>query len=276
MSKFSIGTEIELKNISDVPRETIEKQSFKKELEERKLLIQELIERYKDIYPPSNRVLIAVDLKYKDRVSLGESGVILERPRNYDDLNHRVTQTSQGWVINSDYLESGSEVLVSHNSFHETNKLFTFDNEISLQSIGVFSIPKTECYVYRVNNGKWKACEGFLLGLKVFEPYNGILEGIEPKEIKRTFFVTTDGYLKHKVVDTVNAAILPIIANDENYNEIIINRIRHYPNDPYNVREEVLAINNEKTNKVLKGELLIGNNNKDCQKYDYKRLKENN
>lgn len=268
MSKYFIGSEIAVNNGLDVPQETLEKKSFNKELEERKSLIKTLIERYKGVIPPKHRVLIAVDLKYKNRVALGDSGIVLERERNFNDLNHRVTQPSQGFVINSDYLPIGAEILVSHNSFHETNKLFTFDNEIELPNIGIFSVPKTECYVYRVGNGEWNACEGFLLGLKVFEPYNGIIEGIEPKEIKRLFFVTSKGYLQNKVVDTVNAAILPIIANDENYNEIIINRIRHYPSETDNVREEVLTINNEKTKQVLKGKLLIGNNSKDCKKYD--------
>jgi hypothetical protein len=267
MGKYSIGNDVIINNGIDVLDAVEDKKTFNDELNYRKEYIKKLLIKFKDIIPSNDRVLIAVDLKYKDRVLLGESGVVLERPRDYDNLNHRETKISQGWVVNSDYLPIGSEVLVSHNSFHDTNRLFGLDIEIELLNIGVYAVPKMETYCYKYGSKKWNACEGFLLGMKLFEPYNGIIEGIEPKEIKRTLFVTSDCKLKHKVVDTVNAAVLPIVFNDEDFNEIIINRIRHFPNESDNVREEVLCINQEKTKKVLKGELLIGNNKSDCKKY---------
>ena len=123
MAIYSIPTTIELKNVS---QETIDvkRKDFKEELKERNELIQSLVKKYSYLHPPKHRVIMAVDLWYKNRVALGDSGVVLERPREYDEFNRRLTQPIQGVIINGKNLPSGAEILVHHNSFDETNKLF--------------------------------------------------------------------------------------------------------------------------------------------------------
>ena len=46
-----------------------------------------------------------------------------------------------------------------------------------------------------------------------------------------------------------------------------IGRIRHFQDEVGHEREEIIAVNNYETNKVLKGQLFIGLNINDAVKY---------
>jgi hypothetical protein len=264
MPLYSIPSTIEIKNVSQETL-SVEKRSFKKELEDRDKVLKKALLKYKDIYPPNHRTLVIVDKNYKDRVLLGDSGVVLERPRNYDNLNNRITQPIQGFVVNDSELPSGAEILCHHNSFQDTNKLFTFENDFEEQGFGLYSIPKLETFVYRFDSKEWKPCNGFILGLRVFKPYKGVLIGVEPKELKNYLYVTSDCALKSKVIKTVHAALYPIVFNDENYNEQTIIRVRHFPNEQDHPREEVICVMNDMTKQVKKGELLVGIDKTNCK-----------
>ena len=110
-------------------------------------------------------------------------------------------------------------------------------------------------FLYRKGDA-WFPVKGFETGLRVFKPYEGILQGIEPKLVKDKLFITS-GNLKGKVCLTLKSCDYQIVFQDINGREGNIIRLRH-SDDEFHPREEIVAVDNEATELVQKGELLIG------------------
>jgi negative regulator of sigma E activity len=87
-------------------------------------------------------------------------------------------------------------------------------------------------------------------------PYEGKLSGIEPSLVSDVLYVTT-GEFSGKIVHTLKACDYEIIFQDTNGQEGRLIRFRHFP-DEENEREEVIAIDDYLTDKLNRGELLVG------------------
>lgn len=219
---------------------------------------------------PKGRVLLKVDTDFKNNYDIkGHKGnkITLRLERDVQNLNRREVSPTEGVCLNSDYIPKYSIVVFHHNSAHPTNEIFDHSEltkEETSNGIKLYSIPETECYLWRnPNETEWQPLKGFAIALRVFEPYLGTLQGIEPTLIKDTLYVKTGTY-KGKVVKTVKAADYELVIRGTSGKEDRIIRFRTF--DEYNVKEEVLYVENDLTKKVKKGQLLLGLTNKDCRK----------
>lgn len=214
------------------------------------------------------RILVKADKDGKNWHTFS-NGQRIRLEREYDNLDRKHTSQVLGEVISGEGVPSGAMILFHHNAMHPVNQIFNhivLNGEELASGIQVYSIPETECYLWKMSGEKdWKPLKGFAIALRVFEPYSGSLEGIPPKKINNVLYITS-GELKGKVCHTLKACDMPIIFNNEDGIEETIIRLRHFEGDVLNEREEVIAIDNLLTKKVKKGELLVGIDHNHCDK----------
>lgn len=209
------------------------------------------------------RVIIKINVESKNYHTFGD-GTVIRRERQFNEMNRRITEPVNAYVISAENIPTGSEVLIGHNSLHDSNKVFDYKNESECGDIRYFSIPEGEVFAWRDNKGVLQPTKGFAFALRVFEPYNGVIEGILPKHIKDVLYITT-GELKDNIVHTLKSSDYEIIYQGTSGKEEHLIRCRHYENE-VNDREEVMAISHDMTSKLKKGKLLIGIEEKDAKK----------
>lgn len=214
---------------------------------------------------PANRVIIKVDLESKNSHTF-KDGTKIKLERVYDNFNMRYVKPVNAEVVSAKDIPEGSEILIHHNATHDTYKIFNYlrpTTEAS-SSMQYFSIPIEECFMWRSEKGStWNPLNNFITGLRIFEPYTGFLEGIDATLIKNKIYVTS-GDLEGNVVGTVISSDYEIIYQDDDGTEGRIIRLRYYPEG--NDRNEVISIEHEMTNKVIRGELLVGYSISDAKK----------
>lgn len=199
-------------------------------------------------------------------------GTIIILERDVENLDVKYTRISQGEVMSGEGVPAHSIILFHPNASTDTYRIFNYkplSGEDIASDIRYFSIPEDQCYLWKDENDVWSPLKGYETGLRVFKPYKGVIQNIEPTLIKDHLYCTS-GKLKGKVVITLKACDYEIIFNDTNGQEKRIIRFRHSDDDENYEREEVIAINDEYTKQVQAGELLIGLTKTDC-----KPLKEN-
>ena len=214
---------------------------------------------------PANRVIIKVDLESKNSHTF-KDGTKIKLERQYDNFNMRYVKPVNAEVVNAKNIPAGAEILIHHNATHDTYKIFNYQRPTSEASSNMqyFSIPIDECFMWRDKKGStWNALNNFITGLRLFEPYIGFLEGIEPTLVKNKIYVTS-GELEGNVVGTVISSDYEIIYQDDDGTEGKIIRLRYYPEG--NDRNEVISVEHELTEKVVNGDLLIGYNISDVKK----------
>lgn len=205
-----------------------------------------------------NRIVVSVDLEKKNSHRF-EDGTTIRLERQFNNLNRRETEPVNCIVVSGDGVPEGSEILVSHNAFHESNRIYNYKNlsgKEEASDIKYYSLPETDCYAWRDEMGQLKPMKGFAFGLRVYEPYNGIIEGIPPKKIPNVLYITT-GELEGQVCHVLKASDYEIIFQGQEGREDRVIRCRHFEEDT-NEREEIVAISHVLTDKVNDGELLIG------------------
>jgi len=214
---------------------------------------------------PSNRVIIKVDLESKNSHTF-KDGTKIKLERVYDNFNMRYVKPVNAEVVNAKDIPVGAEILIHHNATHDTYKIFNYQRPTAEASSDMqyFSIPIEECFMWRSEKGSsWNPLNNFITGLRIFEPYTGILQGIDPTLVKNKIYITS-GELAGNVVGTVISSDYEIIYQDDDGTEGRIIRLRYYPEG--NDRNEVISIEHEMTQKVVNGELLVGYNISDASK----------
>ena len=217
---------------------------------------------------PSNRVIIKVDLESKNSHTF-KDGTKIKLERVYDNFNMRYVKPVNAEVVDAKDIPSGSEILIHHNATHDTYKIFNYQRPTTEASsdIQYFSIPIEECFMWRERKGSiWNALNNFVTALRIFKPYKGMLQGIEPEVMNNKLYITS-GELKGRAVNTVISSDYEIIYQNDDGTEGRIIRLRYYPDG--NDRNEIIAINDNMTELIENGELLVGYN-----KSDAKQLKE--
>ena len=216
---------------------------------------------------PSNRVIVKVDLESKNSHTFAD-GTKIRLERVYDNFNMRYVKPVNAEVINSKDIPEEAEILIHHNATHDTYKIFNYLRPTTEASsdIQYFSIPIEECFLWRSKDSStWNPLNNFITGLRIFKPYTGFMEGIKPELVKNKLFITS-GELNGKVVTTVISSDYEIIYQERDGTEGKIIRLRYYPDG--NDRNEVIAVENELTDMVNNGELLIGYNTSDAAKLE--------
>jgi len=206
---------------------------------------------------PANRVIIKVDLESKNSHTF-KDGTKIKLERVYDNFNMRYVKPVNAEVVSAKDIPSGAEILIHHNATHDTYKIFNYQRPTAEASseMQYFSIPIEECFMWRDKKcSSWNPLNNFITGLRIFEPYTGFLQGIEPMLVKNKIYVTS-GELEGNVVGTVISSDYEIIYQDDDGTEGRIIRLRYYPEG--NDRNEVISIEHEMTNKVRNGDLLVG------------------
>lgn len=204
------------------------------------------------------RIFIKCDKDYKNSHAF-ESGETIRLQREFNNFNRRYTQPVNAIVIHSDTIPKDAEILIHHNSCHDTYRIFDY-KELSSDYISdnnkYFSIPEDQCYAWRIGDGEWNPAPGFEFGLRIFKQYEGALSGILPKQIKNKLLITSGEYCG-KVVMTKGACDYEVIFQDKDGREGRLIRLRHFK-DHGNIREEICAIDYETTEKINSGQYLVG------------------
>ena len=214
----------------------------------------------KQLKAVEGKVIISVDLEGKNSHTFSD-GTKIRLERQYNNLNRRETHPVNAIVIDGEGVKSGSQILIHPNMTHDTNKIFNYgqlSGDIEGSDIKYFSIPVEQCYAWldEEDNNTWKPLKNFEFALRVYKPYVGLIDGIEPTLVKDVLYVTT-GEFKGLVVHTLKACDYEIIFQGIHGREERLIRFRHFP-DQEHEREEIIAVDYHLTEKVNKGELVVG------------------
>lgn len=218
-----------------------------------------------DLKHLEGRIVVKCDTQAKNWHTF-EDGTVIRRERQFNEFNRRITEPVNTTVISADGIPEGSELLVSHNALHDTNRIFNYtplSGKSQATDIRYFSIPEYECFAWRDGTGQMQPVKGFQFGLRVFEPYKGVLTGIDPEIIKDVLYVTT-GDLKGLVCHMGKSSDYELIYQGQDGREKSLIRFRHSDTEELE-REEVMAISHSLTERVLNGELLLGIEIKDAK-----------
>jgi hypothetical protein len=204
------------------------------------------------------RIIIKADTQFKNSHTF-KDGTKLRLERQFNEFNRRITQPVNGIVISAEHIPEGSEILIGHNSLHETNRITNYvplSGDLENSDVKYYSLPEAECFAWRDKNGELQPMKNYAFALRVFKPYKGSMEGIEPTKIKDVLYITT-GEFKGQVVHVLAASDYEIIYQGLDGRESHVIRLRHFEED-YDDREEITAIAHDLTEKVNNNELLIG------------------
>jgi hypothetical protein len=204
------------------------------------------------------RIVIKVDMEKKNSHTF-DNGTTIRLERQYNEFNRRITEPVNAEVISAEYIPVGAEVLIHHNCTHEVNRIYDhtpLSGETEASSVKYFAIPEDDCYAWRDSDGNLQPMKGFQFALRVFQPYKGVIQGIEPTLLKDVLYITT-GELAGKVAHVLKASDYQIVFQGQNGREDNVIRLRHSDTEQLD-REEVVAIDHTLTEKVNSGELLVG------------------
>lgn len=216
------------------------------------------------------RIVIKVDMESKNSHTFSD-GTTIRLERDWDNFNNREVKPVNATVVSSEYIPTGAEILIHHNCTHPTNEIFNYKSGAA--NIKYFSIPETDCYAWRNEHGELMPTKNFEFGLRVFEPYQGLIQDIEPKKLKDILYITT-GNLSGLVVRTVKAADYEIIFQDVDGREGRLIRLRHSEDENFD-REEILAIDYGLTEKVKNNLLFLGLSTTDAKPLIHHEIKSN-
>jgi len=203
------------------------------------------------------KVIISVDLESKNSHTFSD-GTKIRLERQYNNLNRRETHPVNATVISGEGMKSGSQILIHPNMTHETYRIYDYaplSGIIEGSDIKYYSIPEEQCYAW-LDGNTWKPLKNFDFALRVYIPYAGLVDGIEPTLVKDVLYVTT-GEFNGKVVHTLKSCDYEIIFQGPNGQEDRLIRFRHFPGQEHE-REEVIAVDEYLTKKVNNKELIIG------------------
>jgi len=210
------------------------------------------------------RICISVDMASKESHTF-ENGQKIHIARGYNNFNLREYRPVNGVVIAAQNIPVDTTILIQYNAVQDTFRIHNYkplSGEKIADNTQYFSIPEEMAFAY-LDNGEWRPMKNFVFALRVFRPYNGILQGIEPTLLKDTLYITT-GHLKDKVVKTLKASDYELIFQDTNGREGRIIVAEHYE-DEYNDRDLIICILDELTEQLQEGRLLIGLSKSDAK-----------
>lgn len=268
MSKFFLvnpeGNPVSSEELEVSEKEKISTLSEKHKLVEKKN--KEVLQRQEELKFIQGRVIVKVNTEEKNSHTF-QDGTKIRLERKYNEFNRRITEPTTAIVISAEHIPTGSEILIGHNSLHEVNRIYDYQElsgEDAASEVRYYSLPEEDCYAWRNEEGNLMPMKNYAFALRLFKPYNGSLTGIDPTIIKDVLYITT-GEFKGNVVHVLKASDYEIIYQGKVGREERVIRLRHFEDD-YNEKEEITAIAHDLTEQVQKGKLLIGLSTKDAKK----------
>ena len=212
-----------------------------------------------------DRVVVRINLEAKNYHTFS-NGLTIRRERQYNELNRRITQPVNAIVISGEGIPEGTEILIHQNAADDNYRIYNYE-PLSGKETGsdwkYFSIPVDMCYLYREGND-WLPLKGWATALRVFKPYEGLIQNIEPTQLKDVLYITKGDY-EGKVVHTITYVDFEIIFQGINGREDRRIRLRPNGNEKTKHEAEVIVINHDLTEKVKQGKLLVGLNTSDAK-----------
>lgn len=211
------------------------------------------------------RIIISLDTERKNQHAF-EDGTVIRIERKYNNFNRRETEPINAVVVSAEHIPEGSEILIHHNANHEANLINNYQSlsgKVEADSVKYYSISETEAFVY-YDGKEWQPLPGYDFALRVFRPYLGTLQGIEPELIKNTIYMTTGEY-KGLICHTVFAVDYEIIFQDFNNRENRVIRVRTNGDPKTKREEEIVCINHGLTKEYNEGKLWIGLSKSDAK-----------
>lgn len=204
------------------------------------------------------RIVVSVDMNYKNSHTFAD-GTKIALERKYDNFDRKHTEPVNGIVMSGENIPEGVEILIHHNSTHDTNRVFDYkplSGKDIASEIRYFSIPESEAFAWH-DGREWMPLSGFDFALRVFKPYKGILQGVEPTLIKDCLYVTTGEY-KGLICRTLKSCDYNIIFQDKNGREGNLIRFRSRDDEKTKREMEIVAIDHELTEKLHRQEIHVG------------------
>lgn len=205
-----------------------------------------------------NRIIVSIDHDKKNWHRF-EDGTEIRIERKYDNFNMRHVNPVNAIVVSGENLPEGAEVIVHHNCIHETNLINNYQalsGKAIASDIKYYSILDSEAFAY-YDGEKWMPLKGYDFALRIYRPYTGVIDGIEPELIKQVLWITTGQY-KDQACITLQASDYQLIFQGKKNKEENIIRLRTEENTKEQRDSEVVAIHNKYTKMVLNGELIVG------------------
>lgn len=203
------------------------------------------------------RIVVQVNVESKNFHTFSD-GTKIRLERKYNNFNLRYVNPCNGIVLAAENVPVGSQILFQYNAIQETFRVYNYKplsgQEIA-SDIHYYSIPSEMAYAY-LDGDEWKPIKPYAFGLRVFRPYSGILQGIEPTQLKDTLYVRT-GELAGKIVKTLKSCDYCIVYQEITGKEGNIIVFKHYEDQDSDL-EEVICIMDELTEQLNIGDLLIG------------------
>lgn len=212
-----------------------------------------------------DRVIVRVNAESKNTHTFS-NGLVIRRERQYNELNRRITQPVNAIVVSAEYIPEGTEILIHQNGADDNYRIFNYEalsGSVTGSDWGYYSLPIDMCYLYREGND-WLPLKGWATALRVFKPYEGLIQNIEPTQLKDVLYITKGDY-EGNVVHTITYVDFEIIFQGINGQEDRRIRLRPNGNEKTKHEAEVTVINHDLTEKVKQGKLFVGLNTSDAK-----------
>ncbi len=218
-----------------------------------------------DLKHTENRIIIVIDLNYKNRHTFSD-GTEIYLGRQFNNLDRKHTEPVNAWVIDGEGIPKGAEILIHPNAICDAHKINGYESISNEQanSVRYYSIEVTSAFLWREGTEQWQPLKGFATALRVFKPYSGLIEGILPTQIKDILYLTSGEY-EGQVVGTLKSCDYEIIYMGGSGKEERVIRLRHYEGFDHD-REEITVLRHDLTEQLKEGKLLIGLSPNDCKK----------
>lgn len=212
-----------------------------------------------DIKATSRNVVVEVEMDNKEKYTFSNGTTIrIQKGFGYD---LRKEWPTFGKIIDGGGLPKDALVLIHHNSTHESFKIPNIFDDEGNRINNLYSISSDMVFCFREENKSWQPTTDFLITLRMYREYKGILLDIKPTKIPQMLYVVSgilDGKdLSGKVIITSKYADYEVIFFEDGREQSLIRtRVR-----------EVMGVSNELTNEVHSGKVLIGNNLENAKIY---------
>lgn len=207
----------------------------------------------------ARNVLCYIETDNKEKYKF-KSGVELYVVRGFN-YNLREDNPSIAEVIDGEGFEQGDLILVHHNASHPTYHIEGIEAQGGQIIKNLYSVPQDMIFCRKgAENKDWIPNKDFLITLRVYKPYAGLIQGVQPDLVVNRLYVVkgdVDGYnMEGKVACVSPYSDYEIIYREDNIEKSVI-RTRS---------REILGVDLSATEKVLSGEYLVGNNLSDTKK----------
>lgn len=211
-----------------------------------------------------NFVLIKIDVTQKEKYALTKD-VTIQIIKGFS-FNLRVERSSMGYVIDGEGLPHGSKLLINYlglePTYHVPNYNYLTEEEVK-EGYKVINIPKDMAFAYNSGTG-WIPCEDYLITLRIFKPYKGLMTGIEPQIVKNRMFVVA-GYDNYDGEKTDLSGLVAVTTPNCDYHITYHDTDNKQYDLMRSMNREIEAIDYDMTEKLNNGELLIGYSPNDCK-----------